>query len=193
MNQIVFVPTIGFRPAGTRLLRERAETTADGTRLMVLAAAAAPGRTDVVIEWERRGDPATCPPDSQLLVHSNFAPLEKGLTAGLVIGTSRRDATAMRRRSLHVSHPSMGAVDVITFPELPDGAERAELRVNDGGTEWRVPLALVPSGLSATALDVELERDDRHARGGKIQTEAAAARFAGTHGHVHRRPEHRSR
>jgi hypothetical protein len=158
VNHLVFVPTIGFRPAGTRVLRDRAETTADGTRLMVLAAAAAPGRTDVVIEWERRGDPATCPPDSQLLMYSNMAPLEKGLTAGLVIGTSRRDATAMRRRSLHVSHPSMGAVDVITFPELPDGAERAELRVNDGGTEWRVPLALVPGELHATALDVELER-----------------------------------
>jgi len=49
VKQLVFVPTIGFRPAGTRVLRERTETAADGTRLMVLAAAAAPDRTDLVI------------------------------------------------------------------------------------------------------------------------------------------------
>src|SRR5687768_3590926 len=155
---------IGFRPAGTHVLRARAESTADGTRLIVLAAAAAPDRTDVVIEWERTGDPATCPADSQLLVHSNFAPLEKGLTAALVIGTSRRDATAMRRRKLQMSHPSIGAIDVIAFPELPGDAERAELRVTEGGTEWRVPLALVPGELNARALNVELERDGIVAR-----------------------------
>jgi hypothetical protein len=158
MEPLVFVPLIGFRPAGTRTLREPAETMSDGTRLMVRAAAAAPDRTDVVVEWERLGDPATCPPGSQLLVHSNSAPMEKGLTAALVIGTSRRDATAMRRRKLEVSHPSIGAIDVVTFPELPGDAEIAELRITDGGTEWRVPLALVPGDINATALNVELER-----------------------------------
>jgi len=74
VKQLVFAPLIGFRPAGTRTLREPAETTADGTRLMVLAAAAAPDQTDVVIEWERTGDPATCPPDSQLLQSPCHAP-----------------------------------------------------------------------------------------------------------------------
>jgi hypothetical protein len=158
VKQLVFVPLIGFRPTGTLTLREPAETTADGTRLMVLAAAAAPDRTDLVIEWERLGDPATCPPGSQLLMYSNFAPMEKGVTAALVTGAIRHDATAMRRRRLSVGHPSIGAVDVITFPELPDDAESAELRITDGGTEWRVPLLLVRGELNATALNVELER-----------------------------------
>jgi hypothetical protein len=170
MAQLVFVPLVGFRPAGTLVLRQPAETTADGTRLMVLAVAAAPDRTDVVIEWERLGDPATCPAGSQLLMHSNFAPMENGLTAALVIGTSRRDATAMRRRSMHVSHPSIGAIDVITFPELPDDAESAELRITDAGTEWRVPLALVPGGLNAMGLNVEIER------GGIVARATAIAR-----------------
>jgi hypothetical protein len=170
MEQLVFVPLIGFRPAGTRTLREPAETMADGTRLMVRAAAAASDRTDVVVEWERLGDPATCPPGSQLLMHSNFAPMENGLTAALVIGTSRRDATAVRRRSMHVSHPSIGAIDVITFPELPRDAESAELRITDAGTEWRVPLALAPGELNATALNVELER------GGIVARATAIAR-----------------
>jgi hypothetical protein len=157
VRKLVFIPLIGFRSVGTRTLREPVETTADGTRLMVLASAAAPDRTDVVVEWERTGDPATCPPNSQLLTYSNFAPLEKGVTAALAIGTSQRDATAMRRRTLQVG-PSIGAVDIVTFPELPDDAERAELRVTDGGTEWRVPLVLAPGDPNATALNVEIER-----------------------------------
>jgi len=158
MRRLVFVPLIGFRPAGTRTLREPAETAADGTRLMVRAAAAAPDHTDVLVEWERLGDPATCPPGSQLLMHSNMAPLERGLEAELVVGTSRLKAAGMRRRAFHLSHPSIGAVDLLTFAPLPRDAQRAELRVTEGGTEWRVPLAFVPGELNATALDVELER-----------------------------------
>lgn len=152
------------------MLRERAETTADGTTLMVLAAAAAPDRTDIVVEWERRGDPAICHPDSQLLAHSNMAPLERGLEAELVVGTNRHSAAGMRRRSFHLSHPSIGAVDALTLPPLPRDAERAELRVTEGGTEWRVPIALVPGELNATALNAELER------GGIVARATAVAR-----------------
>ena len=107
-SQLVFVPLIGFRAAGTRILPERTETTADGTRLIVLAAAAAPGRTDVVIEWERSGDPASCPPDSKVLTHSNMKPLEHGLTAALVAGTSRVSATTMQRRAMHMGQSHRG-------------------------------------------------------------------------------------
>src|SRR5688572_31146331 len=150
---------IGFRAEGTRTLREPAETTADGTRLIVHAVAAAPDRTDVVIEWERTGDPATCPPDSQLLVHANTAPMENGLTATLVTGSKRLEANAMRRRGMHVSHPSIGAIDMLRFPALLREAGRAELHITEGGTEWRVPFDLVPSEVKATPLAVELERE----------------------------------
>src|SRR5207247_9025647 len=51
--QHVFVPTIGFRPAGTRTLLERAETSADDTHLTILAVAATPERTELMVEWER--------------------------------------------------------------------------------------------------------------------------------------------
>jgi hypothetical protein len=157
-SQLVFVELIGFRPMGTRVLRERIETTANGTRLMVLAASAAPDRTDVVIEWERRGDPATCPPDSKLLTHSNMTPLENGLTANLMVGTSRLNAITMRRRAMHVSGSSIGAVDAVTFPPL-GSATTAELRLNESAREWRVSLDLAPGGVEATALSAELKRD----------------------------------
>jgi len=157
--QLVWIPLIGFRPSGTRALHERSETTANGTRLVVLAAAAAPDRTDVVIEWERSGDPATCPPGSRLLTHSNMRPLENGLIAALVTGTSRLSATAMQRRRMHMSHATIGAIDAVTFPPLPSGADSVELRLSEGSQEWRASLGFAPGGVEATAMAAQLTRD----------------------------------
>ena len=159
MRPLVFVPMIGFRAEGTRTLREPTETTADGTRLIVHAVAAAPDRTDVLIEWERTGDPATCPPDSQLLMHSNTSPMDNGLTAALVTGTTRLDAKAMHRRAMHVSHPSIGAVDALTFPAVTGGVDSAALHIAEGASRWSVPLPLVRAQARATPLAVELVRD----------------------------------
>lgn len=55
----MFVPTIGFRPCGTRTLLERAETAADGIHLAVLAVAATTEHTELIVEWEWQGDPIT--------------------------------------------------------------------------------------------------------------------------------------
>jgi hypothetical protein len=158
-SQLVFVPLIGFRPEGTRVLRERVETTANGTRLIVHAAAAAPERTDVVIEWERKGDPATCPPDSMLLTHTNSRPLEHGLTVDLVVGASRVSAIGMARRAYHLSNPSIGAIDAISFGPLPTGTSAAELLVTEGEREWRAQLAFVSGDAHASALTAEITRD----------------------------------
>src|SRR5258706_559185 len=154
-SQLVFVELIGFRSAGTRVLRERIETTANGTRLLVHAAAAAPDRTDVVVEWERAGDPAECPPDSQLLVHSNMKPLERGLTAELVTDTHSVKAITMRRRRMHSSYRYIGAIDMVTFPPLGN-SDTAELRVSEGPQEWRLSIGFAPGGVDATALEEEL-------------------------------------
>ena len=158
-SQLVFVELIGFRPGGTRVLHDRVETTANGTRLIVLAAAAAPDRTDVVIEWERRGDPASCPPDSNLLTHMNVTPLENGLTATIVIGTTELSATTMRRRAMHVSGRTIGATDAITFPPLASATDKVELHLNEGPREWHVSLDLAPGGVEAAALAAELTHD----------------------------------
>lgn len=155
--QLVFVPLIGFRSEGTRVLGERTETTANGTRLIVLAAAAAPDRTDVVIEWERAGDPATCPPDSKLLTHTNSLPLEHGLTVDLVVGASRLSAIRMARRAYHSSHPSIGAIDEVTFGPLPAGT--AKLLATEGEREWRVPLHVASRDANASALTAEVISD----------------------------------
>jgi hypothetical protein len=156
---LVFVPAIGFRPRGTRTLTQRAETIADETRLAVIAAAAAPDRTDVIVEWTRTGDPAVCSPGSRILVHSNRAPLENGLVAELRVGTSRLEAIALTRRSFHLSHNSLAAVDEIRFPRSGQVVEDAELLLREGAILWRVPFSVASSGADATPLRAEVRQD----------------------------------
>src|SRR5882762_955056 len=113
----------------TRTLVEGGEVTEDGTRLIVRAVAAAPDKTEVLVEWERTGNPAACAPGSHLLVHTTTAPLEKGLSAELVSGATTLKAFAMAQRGFHMSFQTIGAVHTITFPPLPNGADGAELVV----------------------------------------------------------------
>jgi len=155
----VFVPSIGFRRGTTRTLVERAETTEDGTRLIVLAVAAAPDKTEMLIEWERTGDPATCAPGSQLLVYSNMAPLEKGLSAVLVAGGVPLNAMTMAQRGFQVSHQTIGAIHTVTFPSLPDTVDGAELVISENGHDWRVPLVFRPGRVVAAPLATRVKRD----------------------------------
>jgi hypothetical protein len=85
--------------------------------------------------------------------------MDKGLTAALVIGTNRLDATTMRRRAFHFSHPSIGAIDALAFPGVPRDSDKAELQITEGASRWSVPLRLVRADGNATPLAVELTRD----------------------------------
>ncbi|MGH2492126.1 MAG: hypothetical protein ACRDF9_11510, partial [Candidatus Limnocylindria bacterium] len=154
-RQLVFVPTIGFRPGGTRTLLERAETVKDDTHLTVLAVAASAERTDVIVEWERTQDPATCTPGSAP-PPASAAPPDLTLTATLITGTTRHDALTMERNA----YDSLGwAIRTMTFPPLPQSTERTELRISDGLREWRVPFMLVTGHIAARPIAVEVERD----------------------------------
>src|SRR5439155_8455506 len=153
-SQLVFVPTIGFRPLGTRTLREPAQTAEDDVRLSVLVVAAAPDRTDILVEWEWTPRAATCPAIVASLMSRE--PLERTLTAAVVIGTDTIEPTRWGPRSL----TSQGfARSTLTFPPLPGETPDAMLRVADGAREWRVPFVLVPGQAAATALAVHAERD----------------------------------
>ena len=153
-SQLVFVPTIGFRPLGTRTLREPAQTVEDDVYLSVLVIAAAPDRTDILVEWEWTPNAATCPPIVASLMSRE--PLERTLTAAVMIGTSTIEPTRWGPRSL----TSQGfARSTLTFPPLPGETPDAMLRVADGAREWRVPFVLVPGQAAATALAVHAERD----------------------------------
>ncbi len=157
-TRLVYVPLIGFLPPGTRTLAKSAESTVDGTRLIVLAVAASPDRTDAVVEWERAGDPATCPPGSRILAYSVRAPLDEGVSASLLIGSKELTATAMTQRGYHGSVPNIGAIHALTFPRLPQEAGGAELQVREDAREWRVALTLGPSQIAAMPVAAKVER-----------------------------------
>jgi hypothetical protein len=156
---LVFVPLIGFRPAGTRMLREPAETIVDGTRLRVLGLAASPQRTELLIEWERAGDPVVCPPGSQLLSYQARAPLDNGVTVELATGSTRLSAVTMVPRGYHASMQSIGAIHALTFPPTDDAGDERQLSVTENGNTWRVALGLQPSRVAATPLDARLEHE----------------------------------
>lgn len=156
---LVFVPTIGFRPGPARTLAHRGEVTAERTRLIVLAVAAGPDKTDVLVEWERSGDPVTCAPGSQLLMYSNMSPLDKGTVAALVAGATTLKANAMAQRAYHGSLQTIGMIHTITFPPLPLDVGSAELVVGDNGDEWRVALTLASAPIAATRLTAGMERE----------------------------------
>jgi hypothetical protein len=154
-QQLVFVPTIGFRPRGTRTLLERAETTENDTHLTVLAVAASPERTDMIVEWERTADPAVCTPGSAP-PPASAPPPDLTLSAALIAGATRHDALTMERSAYN----SLGwAIRTMTFPPLPPATERIELRISDGLRDWRVPFRLVAGHIAARPIAVEAEHE----------------------------------
>jgi hypothetical protein len=156
-TQVVFVPTLGFRPGKTRTLLERAETSKDDTHLVILAVAASAEKTEMLVEWERTADAALCQGPANPLE----APPDLPLTATLVTNGSQLEATSMIRKA----YTTLGwAIREMTFPALPPRARDVELQVSDGQGVWRVPFAVVPGRLQATPLSVVSEREGVTAR-----------------------------
>jgi hypothetical protein len=154
---LVFVPALGFRPVGTRTLLERAETSRDDTHLVILAVAASTVKTDLLVEWERTQDAATCTWTGP----SIEAPPDLTLTATLVANEVELEAKTMIRKA----YTTLGwAIREMTFPALPPRARDVELRVADGVRVWRVPFAVVPSRIQARTLSVVSEHDGVTAR-----------------------------
>ena len=169
--QHVFVPTIGFRPGSTRTLLERAETSADGTHLTILAVAATPERTELMVEWERVSEPAVCVSPAESDVASiemgappkrppSIAPPESRLSATLSVGSRVLESTSVMRHSVSSSSAGSWSVHSMDFPALPAGARRAALRVSDGERHWIVPFRLVPARLTATPVTAQSTKDD---------------------------------
>ena len=154
---LVFVPAIGFRPRSTRTLLERAETSRDDTHLVILAVAASTEKTEVLVEWERTMDAATCLPTQPTIE----APPDLTLTAALLADHHALEATTMIRKA----YTTLGwAIREMTFPALPPDARDVQLRVTDGVRTWLIPFAVVPGRTQAMPLSVVSERDGVTAR-----------------------------
>lgn len=165
-DALVYVPAIGFRPGGTLTLHAPAEKTRGDTRIRVVAAAAAPGRVDVLIEWRTNYDrDADCPPLAAALM-SQSAP-DRTFTARIVVDATILPATRIERRACSFgSAPAppprhmVQATQALTFPALPQTDRPVELRIGTGAEEWPVPLDLGAHEITAIPLAAESRRGD---------------------------------
>lgn len=153
---LVFVPDIGFRPTGTRAQTSFTQATAHETRLRVLAVAAAPDRTDVVVEWERPHERGTCPPIVAAL--ASREPMSGIFTATITSGATRLTATSMTRGAYSIGDV-VRATHTLSFPALPEPGDGAELRIATAGQDWNVPLDVSAGPIEAAPLSVEERRD----------------------------------
>ena len=153
--QLVFVPEIGFRPGHTRVLLERSETAADDGVVTVRAAALTPERTELVVEWESHAADSD-PLGLQAAFDANRDALPVRATlsvpgSGIIVEASDLQSRAFSTRS-------GWSIGTLTFPPLPVGTERAELRITRPVGEWRVPLTFTPARVQAMPLAAEAER-----------------------------------
>jgi hypothetical protein len=148
----VFVPEVGFRPQGTRELKAEAKTEEGTTTLRVRAVAASPDQTEVIVEWRMAG--ATCTPEHRYLSWKETPEPE---TAALVAGPVTLKARRVARQGYSASSMGLEAMHAITFDAI--ASDDAELRLTEGGHEFRVPFRLASAAVSARPLNVEAERD----------------------------------
>ena len=151
-EQAVFVPEIGFRPQGTRELKTEAKTKEGTTTLRVRAVAASADETEVIVEW--RSASSDCTPEHRYLSWKETPEPE---TAALIAGPVTLKARRVARQGYSASLVRLEAMHMITFDAI--ATDDAELRVTEGGREFRVPFRLTSAAVSARPLDVEAERD----------------------------------
>ncbi len=151
-QELVFVPEIGFRPRGTRVLVQPSEARVADTSVRVLAVAASGDVTEVLVEWERV--------DSA----QNVCALGWGgdVDAGLVVGGR---TYAPLRKVDRLSAVSGYALRDLTFPRLPIGTKKAELRVRESDHEWRVPLQVKRGDFVGRSSTAEVEHEGIILRG----------------------------
>lgn len=156
-TSMVFVPEIGFRPASTRVLREPAETRARDTSVTVIAAAAGPDQTDVLVEWdppEQTGD------DAKWLIRIDRSgvytrpPIELATT--LIVGGARHAPLRTEHRFRSASGYDLRE---LIFPPILPGAVEAQLEVVHGEQVWSVPFHLAPSDFIGDARRTAVEHE----------------------------------
>lgn len=168
-SQLVFVPTIGFRPGGTRTLLERADASADLTHVTILAVAATPERTELIVEWEQEAEPLVCAVPEKGAATGEIAappkrprptapPPEIEVTAVVVAGSTVLKTSSMWRQAYRESGSGSWAIRSMVFPPVPPGTARAELRVSQGELRWTVPFRLVPGRITAAPVAAEATR-----------------------------------
>jgi len=143
----VYVPMIGFRPAGTRTLTGVPSVEHEDTRLTVVAVAASPLGTDVLVEWHRAADATACAP-GQYLAQSFATPPALSSAALHVRGTQvMAELIALRAHgsSTHGTH----ALHKMRFPAIDAAATAMILRIREADHEFSPEVVLAPAPIHA--------------------------------------------
>ncbi|HET8569242.1 MAG TPA: hypothetical protein VFM93_09675 [Candidatus Limnocylindria bacterium] len=185
-SELVFVPEIGFRPAGTRVLLERAQTMHDDAVVTIMSVAASPERTDVMVQWESHRDanvacatpvptPSTTVFSDQVASAKVFVPgtdraepaptpwttalADQVASAKLVVpGTDFAEPATNLGGGTRAFMTRRGwSVRTVSFPPLPAGTTGAEVHISNGETEWRVPFRICLGRVRASATHAETE------------------------------------
>jgi hypothetical protein len=168
---MVFVPEIGFRPASTRVLREPAETLARDTSVTIVAAAAGPDQTDVLVEWD---PPEATGEDAKWLIKIDRRGVYERpaleLATTLVVGGERHAPLRTEHRFRSASGYDLRE---LVFPPILPGPVDAQLEVVHAEQVWSVPLHLVPGDFTGDARRTAVEHE------GITITVTAAARHEG--------------
>jgi hypothetical protein len=171
LTDVVFVPEIGFRPAGTRVLRASAETRAHDTSVTIVAAAAAPEQTDLLVEWD---PPETTGEDAKWLIKVDRSGVYERpaleLTTTLIAGGARHAPVRTEHRFRSASGYDLRE---LTFPPILPEAVDVQLEVVHAEQVWSVPFDLVPSDFTGDARRTAVEHE------GITITVTAAARHEG--------------
>jgi hypothetical protein len=152
-----FVPNLGFRPAGTRVLDGQPTAEQASIRVTAIALSASAQETDVIVEWERLdGDAPECVPGDYLAYGHEPRDVTKAtlMAAGVSLLAHGIDRNAYGS-GMYGTH----ALYTLHFPPLPAGTASAELRLRESGREFQLPVELAPAIIRARPLRSAVHRD----------------------------------
>ena len=123
-----FLPGIGFREAGVRLLAPVAQRAANGRRLTVTELVSSRDGSDLVYEIEWHGEQDIHIEGDRIVLH----------------GASTDPAC--RPGGMNVAVRAGRLVSTRTLPPVADGVTRVEVEIAGDAGEWKIPLELEPFG-----------------------------------------------
>jgi hypothetical protein len=157
----VYVPMIGFRPAGTRTLTEVPSVEHEDTRLTVLAVAASPLGTDVLVEWHRPADARVCAPGQYLARSFETQPALS--SAVLLVGDMQVTAERIALGAYGSGTYGRHAFHKMRFPAIDAAVTPVILRIREADYEFstavvleRAPIQAQRVGSSATLANIAI-------------------------------------
>jgi hypothetical protein len=143
----VYVPMIGFRPPGTRTLTGAPSVEDHETRLTIVAVAASPSGTEVLVEWHRPADATACAPGQYLAQSFETQPALS--SAVLHVGGAQVTAERIALSAYGSGTYGRHAFHKMHFPAVDPAATPVILRIRESDHEFSTEMVLAPAPIHA--------------------------------------------